>query len=108
MFEPKPLDIYLVNVPLNRSGYPRPAIVVKSVTDDYAEVVPLSSAFDLYLSTQHFLIDTSDPAFRETGLRCSSYVSSASSTKISLKHFVKFLGRLEGELAREFKDWYGL
>ncbi len=67
MSHPAPLDIYLVEVPLNRSSDFRPVVVVNVVDDEHANVVPISSAIDLYRPSQHFLIDKREIDFAATG-----------------------------------------
>ncbi|MEI6233088.1 MAG: hypothetical protein WCT04_08545 [Planctomycetota bacterium] len=59
-------------------------------------------------SYRDFVIDSGHSNFATTGLHRTSYVVSGTVDEVERTDLKRRLGRLEGDLARDFKDWYGL
>ena len=104
----RPLDVVLAAVRLGEVDYPRRCIVIE-VCRDAVVLAPCSSQFPLYRDGRDFPIYDDDPDFRATGLACSSYVIENEETPWVESGFVrKRYGRLAGDLARRFCEWYGV
>ena len=97
------LDVVLVRARLGYSTDCRPCIVVGLPTPDVAVV--LVSASNLFDPQVDFLIDAARPEFKATGLRRTSFAVGRSFVAVPISALGKRLGRLEGDLAREFTAW---
>jgi|ERR1043165_3981571 mRNA-degrading endonuclease toxin of MazEF toxin-antitoxin module len=100
------LDIYLLRVPLKKCNDIRPCIVT-SITENQIAVMALVSASGLKRRID-FAIKMDHPDFSATGLKRDSYVLADTIAEAPLHELNVFLGRLEKQLAREFRDWYGM
>jgi hypothetical protein len=100
-------DVVVLALPYGRSVDPRPCIVVEPPGwDGSLCVIPLSSHLGLSQEWRDFLFDPEHPDFKATGLRRASY---ANGSEIHRSHgaVLKKLGRLEGKLLDDFRDWAG-
>jgi mRNA-degrading endonuclease toxin of MazEF toxin-antitoxin module len=104
---PRRFEIYLIRWQLKESFDFRPCIVLDPAVADRVEIILVSSAPDLYESGSHFLIRDDDPDFPETGLKKTSYALGDKIREAPIAMLGKRLGRLEGELARDFEKWIG-
>ena len=68
--------------------------------------VPFSSAEHKYEAWRDFLIRDTEEDFPATGLARTSHASGVFD-EFDTTNLIKRLGRLEGELLDEFKDWFG-
>lgn len=102
---PERLEVWLARIPWGHSQDLRPCIVVEAEENGFWSVACVSSALDLYDINRHFLLDKPLPDFKATGLHRTSYVSDEPIHELSRADFHKRLGRLEGELARDFDRW---
>jgi len=102
-----PLDVVLAKVRRGESDYPCRCIVF-SVCSDAVVLAPCSSKFDLYRDGIDFPIYGHDADFEATLLDCSTYVIANEETPWVEPDLVrKRYGRLTGDLARRFCEWYG-
>jgi mRNA-degrading endonuclease toxin of MazEF toxin-antitoxin module len=106
--DPKPLEIYLAQVTVGICTDIRPCVVLFPPKSGFVTVACISAQPDMRDRNMHFTIDKDHPDFPATHLDRSSYIMSNRIVDIPLADLRKFLGRLEGEPAKEFKDWYGL
>jgi hypothetical protein len=103
----RPLDVVLAAVRVGEADYPRRCIVIH-VGRDAVVLAPCSSKFDLYRDGRDFPIYDDDPGFAATRLARSSYVIENEETPwVELDLVRKRYGRLSGDLARRFCEWYG-
>jgi hypothetical protein len=99
------LDVVLAKVRRGKSDYPCRCIVIE-VRGDAVVLAPCSSKFDLYRVRRDFPIYDYD--FEATGLACSTYVIENEETPWVEDDLVrKRYGRLTGDLARRFCEWFG-
>ncbi|GMV81384.1 MAG: hypothetical protein AMXMBFR7_25680 [Planctomycetota bacterium] len=98
---PAYLDVWLCNIPFRNCTDPRPWVVVEANPPHY-KVVPLSAS-DLRTSWD-FPIEMSHPNFRVTGLARDSFAI-LELQDVGQADFMKWKGRLEGQLAIEFEKW---
>jgi mRNA-degrading endonuclease toxin of MazEF toxin-antitoxin module len=105
---PRALDIFLAPFILRQCTDVRPCIVLCQLDADSFEIAAITSQLELCHSQTHFRIEKGHPDFNATGLTKNSYVLERAIRQIKATSFCKRLGRLEGSLAREFTDWYGL
>lgn len=98
-----PLDVVLAGVRVGQSTDPRPCIVV-AVIGDGAVLVPCSAQRDLYRAATDLPIPEGHPNFTKTGLKGWSYAIECSPIYVEKAMIKKRYGRLEGELAKAFKD----
>jgi hypothetical protein len=103
-----PLEIFLAQIPLNLSLDFRPVVIARLLSNNDVEVVSISAALNLYRSEEHFLVEQDRVDFQYTGLKKTSFVVSATPVKLHRKFFKKYLGRFQGQLAVDFRNWYGL
>jgi hypothetical protein len=102
---PQPKDIYIMQVTVGYSTYPRPCVIIE-VIGDLVTVVPLSSALDLYNPVTDFMIENTHPDFIATGLQRTSYVSGQYSFAVPAADLSKKRrGCLSGELGKAFDEW---
>lgn len=104
------LQVFEMRVPLGASSYARPFIIVR-VDPHGASGVPLSSKVETYYdanSGNQFLIDSNDPDFSRTKLACTSFVDGTHEFEMKADDVVFSRGELTGDLARRFKEWYGI
>jgi len=101
--EPRRLDVMLVRARLGYSVDYRPCIVVELPKPNVAVV--LVSASDLVNPAEDFLIDAARPEFKATGLKKTSFAVGRAFVAVPISALGKRLGRLEGDLAREFDAW---
>src|SRR5947207_14566041 len=73
---PNQFDIYLAKPRLRHSSDLRPVIVIEASQRGIVDVLPILSAFDLYDSSRHFLIQNVHPNFSATGLSRMSFLLS--------------------------------
>lgn len=97
-------DIYLIRWRLRESFDFRPCVVLQEPNDDNTAIILVSSS-DLNREGYDFKIDREHPNFPATGLRSTSYVVGDQIYGVPTERLSTFLGRLEGELAREFDAW---
>ncbi len=95
-------DILLYRVPLGKVDYPRPCVVIAS-----PDFQLLNISTKQYANFNYFVIPHHHPDFATTGLTETSYVLGAPIISGEQKYVIKKLGKLTGELAREFSDWIG-
>src|SRR5947207_11742345 len=105
---PNQFDIYLAKPRLRHSSDLRPVIVIEASQRGIVDVLPISSTFDLYDSSRHFLIQKVHPNFSATGLARMSFLPSTQPLAIHSAELNRRLGRLEDTLLAEFKEWCGL
>lgn len=104
----KPLDIVLAGVRVGHSTDPRPCVVLEVIRGVGAVVAPCSGQLDLDDEGLHFLIPRHHPDFHATGLARDTYVLEDDPTLLNLTRVRKRYGALTGELARDFREWYGI
>ena len=85
----------------------RPCMVISSEIQGKLEIVPLSSALDLYRPGLHFLVRKDDPDFPATGLLRTSFIAGDQIREVEAARLVRRAGRLEGNLAGQFELWMG-
>lgn len=103
----QPKEIYLAQLQYNRCEDIRPCVVLELLPKDLVKVGIISSAMDLYDDFTDFLIKSSYPDFKETGLVRSSYISGKLFQDVGIGRLRKKIGCLKGELEREFDNWVG-
>ena len=104
---PQPKDIYMIQVTVGYSTYPRPCMIIE-VMKNLVTVAPLSSAMDLYNLTTDFIIESTHPNFNATGLKRTSYISGQHFFDIPISDLSKNRrGYLSGELGKAFDEWIG-
>lgn len=104
---PLEYEIWMVPIKLGQADYPRPCIVFDASRDGAdVWVYPLTTK-DYARPGAEFKIDETHPDFARTGLKATSYTIQPTQRvpRTQLRHK---MGRLTGELYREFKDWMGL
>ena len=102
-----PLDVVLAKVRRGESDYPCRCIVIK-VCRDAVVLAPCSSKCDLHRDGRDFPMYDYDPDFKATLLDGSTYVIADEETPWVERELVrKQYGRLTGDLARRFREWYG-
>ena len=104
----QPLDIFNVRIQLGKCGDLRPCIVIYPERFGKVTVLSISGQGDLCNSASYFVIETDHHDFSATGLDRRSFIIGIQLDEIEVSRLKKRLGRLEGDLAREFKGWYGL
>lgn len=103
-----PLDVVLAKVRRGESDYPCRCIVI-TIRSDAVVLAPCSSNFDLFQDGRDFPIYDDDPDFKATLLDRSTYVIADEETPWVERELVrKQYGRVTGNLARRFCDWYGI
>jgi hypothetical protein len=100
----EPLQVCVAVVPLGAATYERPCVVV-DVTAKTIGLAAISSKTDLYRRGEHFPIPDDHPDFRATGLVAASYVIGSPVFDAQPSQVVKVIGRLQGQLARDFTRW---
>lgn len=101
------IDIFSIRmgkVDLNESNYPRPCIILNQ-SGNIVFVMLISSSMSIKRPTC-FLIDEKNPNFNSTGLVRTSYVLE-DILEIKVDKLRKEIGKLEGELLKQFQDWVG-
>lgn len=105
-------DIFRASVQFGKSTDPRPCIVLREPAPDpdaldspVVLLAPISSQMDLYVPSQHFLIDERDDDFRATGLRRRSYIIATVPVFAPVSRLGKRLGALQGDLLARFMSW---
>ena len=68
-------------------------------------MIVLVSSSELYRPGLHFLIPKEHPNFPATGLTKTSFVLGGQIRDLPIEELDERLGRLEGELAKEFDKW---
>jgi len=102
---PQPKDIYMIQVMVGYSNYPRPCVII-DVMKDFVTVLPLSSAMDLYNPDSDFIIENTHPDFGATGLIRTSYISCQYAFDIPISDLSKKRrGYLKGKMAKAFDNW---
>jgi len=103
--ELRPLDVVLAAVRFGMVDYPRHCIVI-AVRRDGVILTPCSTKQSP--GGRDFAIYDDDLDFEAAGFRESSYVSANEETPwLSPSLVRKRYGRLTGDLARRFCEWYG-
>jgi len=102
---PQRHEIYLVRVPLRASFDYRPCIVLDVSHNTIVVGVMLVSSSSLYRKAYDFLIPKEHPNFAATGLKKTSFAIGDQIRDVAAADLNQYLGRLEGELAREFDKW---
>ena len=104
---PKPLEIFSARIPLRNCNNMRPCVIVHPLKLGKVAVAYLSSQPDLCDNVDFFPIASNHSSFSATGLTRTSFISSEV-YEIEVSELKCRLGQLNGELARAFKEWYGL
>ena len=105
---PRQFDIFLARIRFRKCNDIRPCIILYPPKSGTVTVAAISSQERLFAYAQHFWLEPSHPNFPTTALTRRSYIAVNQIDTIEIGELIAFVGRLEGELAREFKDWYGL
>jgi hypothetical protein len=101
-------QVALVQLRLNNAEYPRPCVAITvSNSEGVFGALAISSKMDLFRSDQHFLIRDDHPDFSATGLKTNSYVIGSPVFNVRPERFIRTLGELRGDLAKEFEKWIG-
>jgi len=102
-------EIVHAKMPFKHSEDARPWLILEEPVADPEDAkkqvslsVPISSQFDLYDKSRHFLIPGADTDFKQTGLRKGSYIIADWPV---LLHPDKVLRKLTGELLQRFQEW---
>jgi hypothetical protein len=102
------LDIVLARVEFKDCDDLRPCLVIYPFKSSIIGILPISSQPELFEAGYHFWIEKAHPDYRATGLTKRSYVLDNKIYDLEMTDVKKRLGRLDGDLAKEFKDWYGI
>ena len=108
MNEPRPLEVYQVDARFRNSTDDRPCVVLDPPTAGKVTVALISGQFDLYDRTMHFMIDKEHPDFRQTGLNKTCYVAGDMILEVAVTRLLRKRGEFRGELAAEFRRYFGL
>lgn len=106
MKELLPLDVVLAPVELGYCRDPRRCIVVR-VHEDEVEVAPCSGQPDNYRPYRDFWISDDDAERRRFGFTKPSHARDVSPIYVSKRDVKRVYGRLDGEVAERFQDWFG-
>ena len=98
---------FFPKVKLGKAEYGRPGLVLR-VWATGASIAYFSTRFDLKEPHEVAILDT-DPEFKATGLRESSYIVDQPAADVSLDFFkdAKLRGRATGHFKKYVEDWYG-
>ncbi len=107
MRPPAKLDVFFVQRSFRRSSDPRPSIVVNVSANKIVVVCLISSQMDLFQSSKHFLIESTDADFKSTGLVKSSYAAGDEIHELKPGELLERIGVLRGDLALRFEKWFG-
>lgn len=102
-----PKDLHIVQIKLRLSIDKRPCVIVEPPIGNRVKIAVISSAMDLYNRTTDFLIDSSHQDFPATGLTRTCYIT-GNFVEAPISRLSKnAIGRLEGNLERQFDKWFG-
>ena len=104
---PTLLDIVTAHIGLRQSHDRRPWLVIEIRPSRRYLLLPISSATDLFDRIQHFPLDPRHPDFPATGLTKTSYIIGNNAVENDGSAFDERLGCLQGNLAKEFIEWFG-
>lgn len=104
---PQRLDLYLIRWQFKACNDYRPCIILDSPVGSTANIMLVSSANSLRRPVIDFRIAADLPDFKASGLGRESYALGDEIHSVAITCLGKHLGRLEGELAREFEKWIG-
>jgi hypothetical protein len=105
---PSQFDIFLARLRFGKCNDVRPCLVLYPPQNDTITVMAISSQETLFDFRSHLWIEPTHPDFRATALKRRSYFCGNEVDRILNSELGAKLGRLEGTLLAEFKDWYGL
>ena len=106
MKELSPLDVVLAPVQVGYCSDPRRCIVVR-VYEDEVEVAPCSGQRRYYRPHRDFWISDDDAERRRFGFTNPSHAIDLSPILVPKKDVRRHYGRLDGEVAEKFQDWFG-
>ena len=93
---PKPLELYDVEVPIGESNYRRPFVITR-VEHFTITGFPLSTKVSTFFKPAlDFLIRESDAEFRTTGLDVESFIVGANEYDLPITALKKYRGNLMG------------
>jgi hypothetical protein len=101
-------QIYFISkAEVGKVNYGRPGLVLRAFKLD-ATICYFSTKIE-YRQLHEVLIETTDPDFKATGLRDSSYIldSPTGDVKLELLKGAKLLGRATGLFKKRVERWYG-
>src|SRR6185503_17121165 len=102
-------QIYLLRkvVVVGEAKYGRPCLVLRASRHD-ATICYFSTKME-YREPHEVAIETSDPNFKTSGLRDSSYILNSPTDDVKLEFFkgAKLLGCASGEFKKRVEEWYG-
>ena len=108
----KRFEIYLAELQFRKSKDKRPVIILRppiqssdSPETELVQVAPISSQFDMFDRSKHFVIDDRDLSFEDTGLKHKSYIIANYPSHIDVNDLVKKKGRLAGDMLDQFRFW---
>ena len=104
----EPGQIYFFpKVKVGQAEYGRPGLVLRVSKSD-ASIAYFSTRFDLKEPHEVAILD-SDPEFKASGLRESSYIVDQPAADVDLSFFkdAKLRGRATGHFKKNSEDWYG-
>ena len=102
------LDIVYARIKLGKCHDVRPCLLIYKSGSDGWEVLPMTTQRELCGNSPHFSIEMDHANFSATGLKKNSYVMLSELQEISSSDIEKRIGRMDGELARDFKECFGL
>jgi len=106
--KPEPLEIYTAKMRLRECQDLRPCVIIYVGAGRSVEVLPVSGQLQMKDDYLSFGIEKDHPDFFATGLTRTSYVVDGGMQMLQTDDLMKRLGHLEGDLARDFKKWFGL
>lgn len=102
-------QIYFLRKDVNIGGvsYGRPCLVLRASKVDATICFSTKMA---YRKLHEVMIEVTDPDFKATGLRDSSYVLDRPTDDVKLEFFnrEKLLGHAKGDFKKRVEEWYGL
>ncbi len=101
-----PLDMVLAGVQVGDSTDPRRCIVVR-VHADEIELIPCSAQVDLYDPHHDLWISHDESEWRRSGFTRPSYAMDRPPVLLPRELVKRRYGRLAGEAAERFQDWFG-
>lgn len=100
------LDVVLAGVQVDDCTDPRRCIVVRAHADEL-ELIPCSSQSDLYDPYHDLWISHDESEWRRFGFTRPSYAMDRPPILLPRKLVKRRYGRLDGEAAEKFQDWFG-